>query len=187
MPLKVYLEIVNTGNYRRLLVKGYATIEQCYDQWERIVEKHTEAIGNKGYEIYRDQSRRYGIMVARYLTEKALLTSLLMKVDKGKIEELRNMGYRIKGRTVEEYLATIGKAIKQCNNLMTKAQVIRNEMIKNATKEDRKESFHEVLAALNFMLGFTVPETITLAEFNEYRKLIQKKIDIQKESRSGRV
>ena len=185
LRLKTYLDIVNTGDYNKLIIRGYATIEQCYDQWEKIVEQHTEANGNNGYEIYREQSRKYAMMVSRYLTEKSLLTSLLMKVDMDKVEQLRQRGYRIKGKTIELYLTTISRAIKQCNNIMVKATVIRNDMIKNATKQDRRESFHEVLATLNFMLGFTVPETVTLAEFNEYRKLIQKKIDVQKTAKNG--
>lgn len=183
ISLRLFIDITNTGDYRKVVKSGYGTEVQCLDAWERIIQRNNEANGNNDYHIYLSEARRYGHILAQYLIEKSMLTKLCIVSDQEKVkeevEELRERGYRIDTTKNKLYHRSIEKALKRCNNLMVKANITRGEMMKKATRpgDDMEQSFEELVAAISFMMGFTVSDDITLARFNEYKKLIKKKID----------
>lgn len=157
------------------------------EAWETIVRKNQEASGSLKYDNYFTSMQDYAMMVNEYIFIKTALLELSISPNVELIEELRSRGVKLNTSGSDKFLESIGNALKKSENLVTKIVSKKKEI--DAKQEERagkeESSFEEIMASLVSGLGFSVSDDLTLARFNEYRKIIKKKNE--KKPRNGRV
>lgn len=104
-----------------------------------------------------------------------MLTKLQFVVDKGMIEELNGMGYKIV-MTKEGYANSIKVAFNKLRNVNSKLESKRVElenMVKGKEVEAGSLNFGSMLAEISLALKFQVREDVLLCEYNKYVQLIR--------------
>lgn len=184
IKLKTYYEIANTGNVVLLQKTGNVDIEGCAEAWESLVRKNCEVTMNRKYFSYRDTIKEQAALVYEYSAVKAMITKLALVVDMGYIQFLNTKGYRIytggedipAERKWEKYADSLERASRRCDNLITKLKLSQSELKEFTDSGKSESSLASSLAILSFHLGFQLNDQITLAEYNEYTKIVQQKI-----------
>lgn len=182
ITLKLFLEIIDSQDFSQLLKKGTATPEECQDQWERIVEKHNYHNGNYEHLNYLSHLQSYKEALQRFNTIKSSLMLLLVVIDNPTIEFLNYNGYKIDTSSQEKYELSLKNAFLKSDNLNSKLKMSYNQLnnfndnliSKREEFERTKTTLEEKLAALSWELGFSVDDTVTLARYNEYVRIINK-------------
>jgi hypothetical protein len=170
--------ITKTGNYA-LLAKKPADIEDCFKAWEEILQKNSKVCGSFEYQNYFELSQGYAQFLSDYVTSKAILIKLRYVIDDEDIAWLAERGYRVNADGgYSDYMKSLYIVGKQTDNLRTKIKSRFKELKdfgKTGDAPVESYSFQEVLANLNANLSFSVNEDITLAAYNEYRRIIKVK------------
>lgn len=182
IKLKLYIELVETSEYRKLLILGNATNEECADAWEQIVSQNDRVAGGYKYLNYLHLIKDYGTMLSQYLAIKATLTTLQFRVDEDDIDWLKRLGYLIKvDGSTDAYTESIRRADQRARNLLTRMGLKLNELEAGRERSDAvPSSFDYVMANISESLGREISDDITLARYNEYCKLARLKIDVKK-------
>jgi len=192
ISLKLYLEIVNTLDFKRLIVSGEADELACAKQWDLIIQKNYQTNGGHDYLNFVDSMKSYGHFLSEYNLIKATLLKLIslnLEVgivigmnevfiqDDELIADLRNRGYRIDTTDKNTFCDSLNKAMQRSEHLVTRMKMKANE-INEMMKDNggsQAVSFEEIIANLSFMLGFELPDTLTLARYNEYKKILKER------------
>lgn len=174
--------MVETGEYRKLLILGNATNEECSDAWEQIVSQNDRVAGGYKYLNYLNLIKDYGTMLSQYLAIKATLTTLQFRVDEDDIDWLKRLGYIIKtNSSTDAYTESIRRADQRARNLLTRMGLKLNELEAGRERSDAvPSSFDYVMANISESLGREISDDITLARYNEYCKLARLKIGVKK-------
>lgn len=179
ITLKLYTQIASGSSVKNLIIKGNPDSNQLAVAWEQIVKQNSQNNGTYQYNSYFQLLQTYELLVNEYNTIKAMLTKLSLKIDHDLIKELRRKGYNINATVNSEVYATsLLNAGRKVENLVTKIKSKQTELNQMEAQDDRKSSlgFEELLANLSVGLGFNVDDSVTLARFNEFQKLLKKKM-----------
>lgn len=179
------MEIAQTGNTDLLVISGNPTDKEIQDNWEAILKRNSN---QNGFNVddHFDNVKTYGILLADYELVKLSLFQLMIVVDEDAILFLKSKGYRIDQSTATSYNQSINAALQKCKNIITKLKTRYNQIqqtIKDnqAAQGDKAQtSIEEILANLSAAIGFSIGVDITLARYNEYRKILKKRIEVQK-------
>jgi hypothetical protein len=190
----LFLEIVASHDYKRILKSGEASDDQCQEMWETIVQQHNYHNGNQEFFNYISHLRAYKDLLERYNTVKSSLMVLLFTIDTPTIEFLNKSGYRIETKTQELFEESLRKAFIKSDNINSKLKQKFNQIqnfneglvSKKENEVGKSTGFEEKLAELSFEVGFSVDETITLARYNEYVKIINKRNGTGKKRHNNR-
>jgi hypothetical protein len=181
IPLKLYIELAASGEYKKLIKSGSATNDECAQAWENIMVKNGKVTGNLDYLNYFETYKQFQLLVSKYHMLKAILMKLAYPAffgfDKVKIQYMISEGYRIKLNTIEAYVASVQAADKRVNSLVTKILTKKAQlenMFKDKGKEEEPQGFYEIIAYL-IAEGFNINNDITLATYNQLVKIIRKK------------
>ncbi len=187
--LRDYIAISTTGNYELLVIEGMATKEGLIEQWEKIVRQNSIQNGDRGYDSYFQLLKSYGELVASYIISKTSLLKLAiapLALDYELVDDLKKRGFKIDvanySEDFDKYLASIESNLRKVDNLVTKARMKEKEITKQfetADKGGKVYGFEEIMANLHTSLGFVVPDNVTLARYNEYKKIVAAKIKAQ--------
>lgn len=187
----MYLEVASSSDYKKLVINGIASQEQCISQWEKIIVKCNELHGGLDYVGYIDLMQGYAILLAEYNIVKSWLTKLWFKLDNEIVEKLIERGYNIitnknnpaynpdisvpKGSNVmsENYAFSLVQALKRSENLVTKLKMKSNEIALMIKDENPKQeiSFDDIMASL-LLRGIYAEENITLSRYMHLLKKI---------------
>lgn len=181
ITLRTYLHIAATGEYDKLIVKGDCSKEECLAVWEELVNRNNNG---QVFSAYFDSSQKYALLISDYNTIKATLFILLFEVDNDAIAFLKRKGYVIDTSSRAKYDASLALAMKTSDNLLTKIQMKQNEIASMCDNGSRMVGFEEVVANISFLLGFTINDDITLARYNEYRRIIAKRHEQQQKQKT---
>jgi hypothetical protein len=184
--LRTYMDIVRTGNILLLVIKGKPDPEICYDAFETIIKKNSEANGNFSFDNTLDLKKVFGMLIADYVAIKAALTVLLFQVDDNLIEFLAEKGYRVEttitdeekkeGKTVsQKYVDSIRQAMRVSDSINTRLQSKQIELDDLTDKAGRPMGFEELIACVSAGIGFGISPDISLAGFNEYQRIIRQR------------
>lgn len=166
IPLKIYLNIIETNDLNLLIKKGKLDINAGL-AWELITKENEAANGGNSYSIMFEHYKSLAELVAEYNEIRITLWALLYKVDHEKVDRMRELGFKIDCTTTETYKITLYNCIRNSKNYSTKIKMKRNEIDAEMPKsEQQKVSFNEVMASLTRHIGFNLPDDITLARFN---------------------
>lgn len=178
ITLKLYLEIIESKDETLLFYgKGKPDEQVCSDEWERIIQKNQRTNGKMEFDNYFNLSQSHGYLMTEYLYIKACLSKLCVVVDRELVAELDEKGYKISLENSEKYAESLQNNLRKCENLITKLNSKKKEMdrIAESRGESERAGFQEIMGNLEIGLGFTVPDTLTLARFNEYQKRLREK------------
>jgi len=103
-------------------------------------------------------------------------------------ELLNGEGYVIDTTSKNTIMDGVTAGLHKCENLVTKAVMKQKELQRmfEARGEGKAQGFEEIMAHLNFALGFTVPDTIKLSAYNEYQKILKARERAQEEANKKR-
>lgn len=179
VPLKLYLEVANTGNLELLVIKGKARHEQCIAAIEAIMIESERKTGNALISRYMTMSKVYLSLIAEYTFMRASIIICILRgwlyIDWEHLSSVKKK-YNISTTSASAYMQSLRTALNSCNNLLTKAEMQRKEIERiKPSGEEKQKSFYEIIASLSSALGFTVPETITLSQYNEYGRVLKER------------
>jgi hypothetical protein len=169
------MEIATGGKFKSLVIRGFASLSDCVDAWEEILRKNSLNTGTLEYDSYRQLLQGYWLLVAEHTIVKANLLKLTTVIDWECIQEVRSRGYKIDvGRN---YVTSLNRALRRVENLVTKARMKEQEIARmmEGSVPEQQATFDTVMARLVDALGFQVGDNLTLARFNEYKKIIQER------------
>jgi hypothetical protein len=176
--LKTFFDIIKTGDLN-LLKKDKKRIvgTNLEEIWESIIKRHNDNNGNFDFNNYVDAIRSYAYLLSEYMIIKACLLKLSMKLNYDVVIELNERGYVIDYTTPQRFRETLQAANSRSNNLVTKIISKQKEIEKYGTKGGKGAplTFAKALMDLSGALGYSIPRDITLAEFDEGKKLIKKR------------
>lgn len=176
--LSTYSDIAKSGNLELLVISGKWSAEELNEAWEKIVLRNAEENGDMEIVNYVELLQAYGKLVSDYTLVKASLFKLLLVVDDATVAWLATKRYKIKtDGTHNEFLASINAALAKSNSYITHitARKLELEKLLASQSEKSQHTIEQALAALSAGLGFSVPTDVTLARFNEYKKVLKKK------------
>jgi hypothetical protein len=175
------MEISNGADLENLIIEGVVSDIILYNNWEDILRKNSKANNNLEFLNHFEAAQKYTMLLSLYTTIKACLMKLTICPDVNIIEYLRTEGYHIDGSSVKAYMESIIAASNLSENLATKIQTKEKELKLYKIESDVSGSigFEEGLANLSFMIGFSIPDDITLAKYNEYKRIIRKQNGIR--------
>lgn len=171
----MYCDIARSGDYNLVAIKPGQKPEDCYLAWEEIVKRNSDVNGSFEYNTTFNLVQSYALLVNDYNMVKACLLKLYFKVDNETIEYLKTKGYHINTSGRVAYKESLENAMRNSDNLITKYTRKQKELFTMHEKETEVKpvGFEELLAGLSAELKFPIDESITLARFNEYKKIIK--------------
>lgn len=177
IKLRTYIEIATTGNLRLLIKRGYPTEIELLKAWENLVKENAKANNDHTYSAYESNLKRYGKLLADYELVRLSLMKLILVVDDECLLYLKSKGFKINTETATGYVDSINLALHRSNSYLTRIKMKLNELNEMKADQDKTQpkSIEEILGSLSSTLGFNIPEDVTLARFNEYKKVAKKK------------
>lgn len=181
IPLKLFIEVAETADYMLLTLDGKPTIDECFEQWEKIIQENSKINGSSEYRSYYDNLKHYNRLLRDFNVIKATITILYFEVDNDMVDYLASKGYKIitTGPNVNEnYVKSLNEALNKSNNLITKIEIRYKAIVKaneQSKGSNQQVTFEVLMANLTMSLGFTIDDSLTLARYNEYNKIIKKK------------
>lgn len=180
--LKLYIDIAKSGDFTKLVKSGKSGNDECLQAWESIVKRQQKESGSNQFDAFFRLSKGYLIHLNDHTVIRACLILVginYLYIDWEYIKTLKEKGYIIDTSTPERVLETVKEGLNRCENLITKAVSKRKEldlMLKQSESGSKDgPGFEQMIANLNYALGFTVSEDLTLARYNEYQKILRAK------------
>lgn len=178
IALKLFIEVAETADYMQLIMYGRGTIDECFEQWEKIIQENSKVNGSAEYRSYYDNLNHYNKLLADFLVIRVDLTESFFVIDNVIIDRLASKGYKIMLTSFSDYVRSLNAALNKSNNIVTKIEMRYKAIVKagEQSKGSNKQVTFEVLMAnLTTALGFTVDDSLTLSRYNEYNKIIKRK------------
>jgi len=179
ISLKLFIEIAQGSHYHLLVRQGAPDHEKCLEAWEAIVKRNSAEAGSQEYSNYFNLVKAYALLIAKQISVKSSLLKLTVTTEWEDIVYLRGCGYNIDTTTTLSYWASLESGLRKSEDLLNKIKMKQFELeaIVKGRQAERSMGFEETIANLITGLGFSVDDNISLARFNEYRKLIKKKAE----------
>ena len=176
--LRTYVDILKTGNKRLLVIAGNPTETALLEEWEKIVLQNSKA--NDEFELsnYIDTLLNYKRLRTEYNLINAYLYKLLQVPDDEAFRYLKRKGYKIEvSKGNGPYIESIKAALHRATSYITQIKAHEKEMEQAVSKaaDSQSVSVEQVLATISASLGFNVPTDVTLARFNEFKKIVRQK------------
>lgn len=172
------MNLATGGDVMQIVIQGKVNKEEVLLAWENIVSENAKVNGDYGYDSYYQLLKSYLKLIAQYTIVKSLLMKCCYVIVWEDIAELRRRGFKIAVDNTGTYTESITACMRRVDNLVTKAVMKKKEIeayFKNSDRNQAPVTFEAALANLNYALGFSVSESLTLAAFNEYKKIIRAK------------
>lgn len=182
ISVKTFIEIGSTHNFE-LLLPGCKDEVKLDEIWQGIIEENAKANGTGTTSAFLRIFQLLNYLIAEYLGVRAALWKSMFIIDNDTIEFLKSKGYHLKADPLVDTRHTYRDSIVECLNLVenTKTRIIMERKkllrISNGNSDGPVQSitYEEIIANITDALGFQVPGDLTLALFNEYKKVIKRK------------
>lgn len=176
IKLKTYIDIAKTGNIKSLDLNGVSDIKQCAKVWEEIIKRSSQATKSYGFDNYLNSLSSLGLVRNEWYLVRLYLIKLYFVVDKEAIEFLDSVGITINTSGAYAYSLSLENAMKNSTNYITRITMLNKEIQKlEGAKDEQQYGFEEIIANTSYNVGFALSKDITLAEYNEYQRIISKK------------
>ncbi len=173
----MFIDIASGGDLSQLVIIGKPMRYEIVETWEEIVKENSRLNGDFEYESYAQLVNTLGLLIAEHVIVRSMLIRLSFIIDYEMVKEVRLRGYKLNLTNTGMYAESLDAALRRVDNLVTRSTMTRKEIEREfgSKKSKTMSSFEELMADLSMSLGFTVPDTITLSRFNEYKKAIQRR------------
>jgi len=129
-----------------------------------------------GFDNYLNSISSLGLVRNEWHLVRLYLIKLYFIVDKEAIEFLDSVGITINTSGANAYALSLENAMKNSTNYITRISMLTKEIEKLETSKDEQQyGFEELIANTSYNVGFAIDKDITLAEYNEYQRIISKK------------
>jgi hypothetical protein len=174
--------VSKSGNLKSLVKSGDATDEQCGEVWEKIVQKNNYHSGTNQYDNYLNLIKQYNMAIRELNAVVSSIMCLWFAIDDSQIGFLRGKGYKIDTNSASGYEKSLVVAMHESGRIRSKIKIKYNQIQNfNQRAQENKEqgevSVDDMLSALSMEVGFQIPDSITLAQYNAYAKRIKKRND----------
>lgn len=167
------MEIASTGNLSLMSKLGIED-EGCEIAWGEVLKENSTTNSDLNYIHMMNDYKALGGLTRDFIMVRANLLKLSFIVDDEALDFLKRKGYSINLSSALAYSESLTAGIKRSEHLNTRIEMKRNEIVRKYKRETAKPiTFEEAIAELNVSLGFVVERDITLASFNEYRKILK--------------
>jgi len=163
-------------------MKGKATFNECFIVWEEILKRAGEVNNNYGYSNIFAKHSAYARYYQEHLYVKTIIMYLLTTIDDNYVAVLQSKGYKLDLKNERSYVVSLHAALRKCENLITKMVMKQKELMSEGEKNKshlKPPSLEQLIAGISAELGFEVHEDITLARYNEYKKIIVKRAQLK--------
>lgn len=182
IPLTLYLEVAQTGNTDLLVISGNPTEKEIEKAWDEITRLNSNSTGRTNHQL--DNIKDYVRLLSKYQASLASIMQLHLCVDDEALLYLASNGYKIDTSSNTAFRESLKAAQRKVANVVTKIESKYKEIMAAAAEADPDAPVHSgietMLAAVSATLGFNVESNVTLARFNEYNKIIKKRIEASK-------
>lgn len=201
------MDIITTGDVQQ--IGPGASLVLCQEKWEEIVQENATATNNLTLNSFLKRSKGLASLLADYNSVIGSLMLASMAIDNDTIAWLDSKGYKLdtscskvcqepqRNNNQEEpylnlchlnchrYCHSLAENNQRRRHIVTKIISKRNEMLRSAAENGGKlPTVEEMIAHISAGIGFEVKDNITLARYNEYKKIIKSKIDAKKNVRN---
>jgi len=170
LPLKIFLEIAETGNIKLL---GNQNEDVLLDRWEKIILDYSKDDNNQAVKDVIEKNGQLFSQAALYCEIKAMLLYLLGADKQEYVDRLRQLGYKIDTSSNKEKVKSIQQNDQRANHISTRMQMISNEIESYST--GKKATFDSIMVWLSSNLGFEPKEDITVLRYLEYKTTINER------------
>jgi hypothetical protein len=165
-----------------LMSKGNATMAQCSQAWEQLVQDNARATNSGKLTNYTLSLKQLRKLIAEYNVIKSMLALLVFEIDDEDIAYLGKKGYHIETQSGQKAFETslyeaMAKSEMISTNLLLKVNELNQYKKKKQAVTEQPLGFQEMMAHLNFKLKIVESEDITLARYNEYCKIIKQQAE----------
>jgi hypothetical protein len=175
IKLKLYIEVTQSRTYRKLLISGEASDDECFAAWESLLIRNSKATGDLDYSNYFQLVQTYGLLLAKYNVVKACILKLTYTIDSRVVGILEEFGYSLDLTSNLTYATTLNNASISSNNIVTKLATIQKQLAEYEDKDSEPLTIGKIIADINTAMKFqAIDSDVLLSEFNEYKALIQK-------------
>ena len=187
ITLKMFVEISNDGDFKRLLISGAYNADTAIQEWEEIIKRNSEVNGDFQWHDYFELFRGYLTLQTKHLKTRALLFSLAAsgynnknEEHVAKVSELASMGIKIDVTSGAGFEKSISLGFRKSDNFVSKYESKRLELEKLVSKSKEKgskrETFDTIWANLSVAAApMVISEDITLSKFNELKKVLKER------------
>jgi hypothetical protein len=191
--LRHFFDVSKSGDYQSLIKSGEANQGECIEAWEKIVQKNNYHGGNNQYDNYLHLIKQFNMAMKELNAVVSTILCLCFVVDDEQIKFLRKKGYKINTSGATAYDNSLGVALHESGKIRSKIKMKFNQLNNfNQKAIEQRESQGDVsvddlISSLSFEVGFQLPDTITLAQYNAYAKRVKKRNDsLEKANKKGR-
>lgn len=168
---------VANGDLTPLIISGQPTTTQLDLCWDAIVEANNRATGSNNYANQTESLERRARLIADYMLVRLRLANLYYRVDPETIAWLNAKGYPIVTTTRTAFIASITDANNRVENLLSKIASVNNELARmKVNRKEQPKTVGQLIASVSMELGFRLPNDVTLAEYNDYCKMLKAKL-----------
>lgn len=175
LPLRVFFEVVNTGDLSHLYVGKKQKTDNIEDVWDDLQDEFGRLSTESSYSNYLDKANKVNQLKNTYMHIKFMLGHMELRFEYDWYVLLMQMGYYIEvQKTREEYLQSLQVVGSQCEGLVTEIAIIMGEM--NNNSEDGKElNFEDVYAWLLMNSnGAAIERDIPVSQYISMKRAILK-------------
>ena len=181
MPLKIFLDVIEFGNYGLLRKSGrlHKNDKFALNIWGDILLEFSELDGNMTIKNNFDRIISIRLLQNSYTTIKAMIRLLYYATPHdpkhqesclNTIEDLRKMGYIVDIADADSYFKSLLVIDKRCNSLITIIRMKQNEL--NGEHEEQDVSIDALLAMLQLHFH-DIKEDITVKKYLACKKIIK--------------
>lgn len=183
LPLQVFLEITNTGDYGLLKHRGirWRNDKLALELWGDILIEYAELEGNMQLKNKFDKVVALRQLQNSYTTIKAMIRLLHYitpshevhgTLAQGTIDDLAKMGYVVDVSSSKAYAESLLKLDKKSNSLVTLIRMKQNELEGN--HDEHAVSFDEIFAMLQIHFH-DIKENITVKRYIACKKVVKQR------------
>jgi hypothetical protein len=126
--------------------------------------------------------KQYNLAINELNAVVSTILCLCFVVDEDQIKFLKSKGYKIDTSTATAYDNSLAVALHESGKIRSKIKMKYNQ-INNfnqraiESREQGEVTLDEMLTAISMEVGFQLPDSITLAQYNAYAKRVKKRND----------
>ena len=170
-PLSVFKEVMNTGEYKPLLLEGEFNQDEAFLAWLNLYDEYTDKVNSKSNNVVFGLKKQIYILSGEYQIVKNCLFAIqeLHNCNLINFENKFDIKYFVK--TINEYhyrfdetkdiSLEVARVDKLLNNKLNQIKRIEKEL---QTYEQKGGSFTDTIAAVEMFIRFQLNEEKTTVE-----------------------
>lgn len=189
LPLSNFIDILISGNLKRLIVFGWAKPKTLGSVWDKIFQDYTEMTQDSNHKHLLSTVKEYTQLINKIEIVQMLITSLAKRRHLGIIQALKKFGFH-HPFTPKSMESDIKLVIAKVKSWVFRANKLYEELNKpeNTQNQLKRSDFSDLLAELGNFQGYHIdPRKTTVSEYVAVLNRFKKHIEDGKSRKNNRV